>query len=256
VGKLDGRVAIVTGGGRGVGRAIAKMFAGEGAKVVITGRTLPKLEAVVEEIEAGGGEAMCVATDIRVRAQVFEMVAKVLEEYGKVDILINNAAVAHQRYIPDVIEEEWNDTYATNLSGPFWCIQAVYETMKKNRYGKIISISSTAGLAPCFAMESNYSASKAALNQLMKVVMKEMSPFNVNVNTIVPGVIDTEVHREGRAPEETQKFYDWYAGEIASLGRVGKPDDVAKLALFLASDDSSYISGATVVIDGGRFDRL
>lgn len=255
MGKLENRVAIVTGAGQGVGRGIALCLAREGAKVAVVGRSMKKLETVAEEIKAMEKEAFPVSIDLRVRAEVFDMVNQVKGKFGRVDILINNAAVAHQRYIPDIIEEEWNDTFATNVSAPFWCIQAASEIMKNQNYGKIINIASTAGLAPVFEKELNYSASKAALIQLSKVAMKELGPYNINVNVIVPGVIDAPCHHAGKTEEETKEFYDWYS-TIAVMRRVGIPEDVGNLAVFLSSDESSYICGATVVIDGGRTDRV
>lgn len=253
--KLTDKVAVVTGGGQGIGRGICLELAKEGAKVAVIGRTLEKLQKVVREIENLGSEGLALTADVKSDLSVHKMVEQVKERFGRIDILVNNAAAVHQRPIPEIIEEEWKDTFDTNVYGSHLCTKYAGAVMKEQHYGKIIFVSSTAGLAPVFENESNYSASKAAVLQYASVAMKEYGPYGITVNSIVPGVVDAPCHHAGKTQQQTKAFYDWYAS-ITAVNRVGRPEDVGRLAAFLASEDASYICGATIVIDGGRMDRL
>lgn len=255
MGRLEQKIAIVTGGGQGVGKGICLELAREGAAVAVFGRTKEKLKNTVKQIEMLGSRGLAVVCDIKNEDSVKNAVEKVEEYFGRVDILVNNAAVAHQRPISEIVEAEWKDTFDTNVYGAHLCTKYAGNIMKEQKYGKIIYISSTAGLAPVWESEANYSASKAAVMQYASVAMKEYGPYGITINTIVPGVIDAPCHRDGKTDEQIREFYDWYSS-ITAVRRVGKPEDVGHLVSFLVSEDASYICGATVVIDGGRFDRL
>ena len=251
MGKLDGKAAIITGGGEGIGRSIALEFAKAGADVAVASRTLSNLEKVVGEIEALGGRSIAIVTDVSVSEQVRNMVEKTMEQFGKVDILVNNAAIVHRTPLLEITEEEWDEILSVNLKGNFLCTQAIAKHMVERRYGKIINISSVTGRGGGSIWMGHYTASKAGIISLTKSYAKELGPYGINVNAIAPGAIDTDQPRRGRTPEQIQQFLE-YAAKSAIIGRIGTAQDIANLALFLASDEASFICGETIAIDGGR----
>jgi NAD(P)-dependent dehydrogenase (short-subunit alcohol dehydrogenase family) len=249
--KLDNKVAIVTGGGIGIGKAIACKFAKNGADVVVCGRNLTNLEKVAAEIAAIGHRSLALAADVTIADDVYSMVKRTIYDFHKIDILVNNAGITCRKLLVNVSEEEWDKVIATNLKGTFLCTKACANYMVQQRYGKIINIGSTSGLHAHMPNLAAYSASKAGVIQLTKNAALELAPYGINVNCISPGPTDTDFLRKGRTPEqfrqleETEKKHRW-------LGRLGTTQEIANLALFLASDDSSYIVGTNIVIDGGN----
>ena len=242
---LENKTAIVTGSAKGIGKVIATEFARQGAKVVINycGSKEAALETV-EEIKAFGGKAIPYQADISDYEMSKKMMDDIIKEYGKIDILVNNAGITRDNLILRMSESEFDDVIRTNLKGTFNCIKHVTKYMLKNKSGKIINISSISGVNG-IAGQANYSASKAGIIGLTKSFAKEMSSKGININAIAPGFIETDM---------TKVLNDKYVEEIVKTipsKRFGRPEDIAKAALFLASDMSDYITGQTLMVDGG-----
>jgi NAD(P)-dependent dehydrogenase (short-subunit alcohol dehydrogenase family) len=240
--RLEGKVAIVTGGGRGIGRAIAKRFAQEGSAVVIADWDNQSGEATCQEIQAANGAACFVPTDVGDRASVEVMAQTVLERFGRVDILVNNAGLTGENgHFLDVSEELWERIIRVNQTGVFLCGQVVARHMAQARQGNIINISSVNGLVPeprCVA----YAAAKAAVESITKSMAADLAPYNIRVNTIAPGPI------ESRLPDDAEPR----VSDSTLLGRTGMPAEIAAVAVFLASDESSFITGERLGVDGGK----
>lgn len=257
--RLAGKVAIVTGSGQGIGKAMAMRMAGAGAAVVVNGRDPGKIQDVVNEIKALGGKAMGRAADVSKRSEVRELVDAARKEFGQVDILVNNA-IARRRApsFLDMTDEDWDVVLATGLKGTFNCIQAVAPQMMERRYGKIINISSTSGIGGSAGpgeCNINYAAAKAGIIQLTRSFAREFGPYGINVNCISPGSIQTAESLTKRNPEAATE-HTAYRAKVAVLGRMGQPEEIADLTVFLASDESSFITGQTIVADGGRTDYM
>lgn len=253
--KLTGKVAIVTGSARGIGKAIAMKFASEGATVVIDDILIEQAREVASEIRSRGGTAIAFKADVTNKEDIRNLVANTLEKFKGIHILVNNAGITRNKPVLEIGEEDWGAVLDVDLKGVFNCTQAVLAHMMSQRYGKIINISSVNGLGYSNAGMANYSAAKAGVIQLTKVTAREAGPYGINVNSIAPGLIITDILYQGRTKEEVEKLIEdrmkW-----AVLHRTGRPEDIANLALFLASDDSSYITGQVICIDGGRTDRM
>lgn len=242
---LENKTAIVTGSAKGIGKGIATEFAKQGATVVINycGSKEAALKTV-EEIKAFGGKAIPYQADISDYEISKKMMDDIIKEYGAIDILVNNAGITRDNLILRMSESEFDDVIRTNLKGTFNCIKHVTKYMLKNKSGKIINISSISGVNG-IAGQANYSASKAGIIGLTKSFAKEMSSKGININAIAPGFIETDI---------TKVLNDKYVEEIVNTipsKRVGRPEDIAKAALFLASDMSDYITGQTLMVDGG-----
>lgn len=242
---LENKTAIVTGSAKGIGKGIATEFARQGATVVINycGSKEAALKTV-EEIKAFGGKAIPYQADISDYEISKKMMDDIIKEYGAIDILVNNAGITRDNLILRMSESEFDDVIRTNLKGTFNCIKHVTKYMLKNKSGKIINISSISGVNG-IAGQANYSASKAGIIGLTKSFAKEMSSKGININAIAPGFIETDM---------TKVLNDKYVEEIVNTipsKRVGRPEDIAKAALFLASDMSDYITGQTLMVDGG-----
>lgn len=254
---LADKVAIVTGSGRGIGSAIADRFAREGAVVALVDRQIDRANSGAETIASAGGRAAAFKADVSIRAEVLNMVDQVMSAYGRIDILVNNAGITMHRVFLEMTEEEWDLVLDNNLKSQFLCSQAVLPSMLDNRYGKIINISSSSGIERTTARPTmaNYAASKAGIIQLTKVVAKIGGPYGINVNAIAPGLIDTEIMYASQNPEQVEQLI---AGKRSAsvLDRIGQPEDIASLALFLASDESSFITAQVICCDGGTTDRL
>jgi len=256
MGKLDERVAIVTGGGTGIGQAIALEFAKEGADVVVSSRNMANLEKVAGEIKALGRRSLAVAADVGVKKQVQNMVQQTVDKFGRIDVLVNNAGMLRIATFLGMSEEDWDDVIDINLKGVFLCTQAVAKHMIEQKYGKIINISSICGRGGALGDGPSYSASKAGVIQLTQCAAFELGAYGINVNCIAPGLILTPMaHSTQETAEEFEQFIEERKSQ-AVLGRIGDPQDIAKTALFLASEDSSFISGQTIPVDGGRTNRM
>ena len=255
--KLTGKVAIVTGSTRGIGKAIAMSFASEGAAVVVTARHIEQGHQVVDEIKNQGGTAIAFKADVANRADVHNLVKNTLENFKAIHILVNNAGIIRNAPLLEMTEEDWDIVLDVDLKGVFSCTQEVFGHMMEQQYGKIINISSVAGVGFPAVGTANYGAAKAGIIQLTKVTAMEAGPYGINVNCIAPGLIPTEIHhtRAVLSKEEIERLIE-KGDERAMLGRVGWPEDIANLALFLASDDSNFITGQVICCDGGRHDRM
>jgi 3-oxoacyl-[acyl-carrier protein] reductase len=245
--KLQDKVAIVTGAGRGIGKAIAKTLAEEGANVVVNySRSGAAAEQVVSEIRAAGGDAIAVQADVADAAQVDALVAATRERFGRVDILVNNAGITRDRLLLRMTAEDWDAVVNTNLKGAFLCAKAVVPLMLKQKGGAIVNVGSVVGKAGG-AGQVNYSASKAGLIGLTKSLARELGSRSVRVNAVAPGFIETEM-TEALKPEYREAIL-----KQIPLGRFGAAEDVARAVAFLCSPDAAYIQGEVITIDGGLF---
>ena len=242
--RLQDRVAFITGAAQGIGRDIALKFAAEGADIVVGDINLQKATQTKLEIEALGRNALALELDVTDYAKLTEAVNKILDKFKKVDILINNAGITKDNLLLRMSDAEWDAVLNVNLKGTFNCTKAVSRLMIKQRYGKIINIASIIGIIGNPG-QANYSASKAGIIALTKTTAKELASRNINVNAIAPGFIQTEM--TAKLPEDLkQKMQD-----AIPLGRFGSPVDVASVCVFLASEEASYITGQTIIVDGG-----
>ena len=245
--KCEGKTAVVTGGGSGLGRAIALAFAREGAMVAVWDIKAEQAMAVSGTIESMGQTSQAQAVDVSTGAQVESAVAKIMDSWGHIDILVNNAGICQVASIENISEDDWDRIMAVNLKGTFLCSRAVMGAMKKQKTGKIINMGSVAGKIGGIATGAHYSASKAGVMCFTKSLARELAPYGINVNGIAPGVIETEMTRT-----ITGGNWDAYLSSIP-FGRIGTEDDVARVALFLASEDSSYLTGEIIDVNGGQF---
>jgi 3-oxoacyl-[acyl-carrier protein] reductase len=244
---LKDHVAIVTGAGSGIGRAIAEALAAEGAHVSIWDVNETAARDAAEAIHGSGGAASHAAVDVSAAGAVRAAVDQVAGAHGRIDILVNNAGVCRVAPIAAISESDWDLVLAVNLKGTFLCSQAVMEVMKPRRRGKIINMGSVSGKVGGIAVGAHYSASKAAVMCLTKSLARELAPFNINVNAIAPGVIATDMTQA-----ITGGDWDRYLATIP-LGRVGSVRDVAEVALFLASERAGYLTGEIIDVNGGQF---
>lgn len=245
--SLADKVAIVTGSGRGIGKAIALGFADAGANVVVCARTAADLETTVAEINARGRKALAVPTDMRESAQVANLVQKALDTFGTIDILVNNAGAAFGGPTLELSERAWESLLRENLKSVFLCIQAVGKVMATKKKGAIINISSTLGQSPAPNMVG-YGAAKAAIISLTRSLAVEWAPHNIRVNAIAPGLIETPgttAHYSQR-PEAKKVLI-----AMVPLGRIGQPQDIVGAAIYFASDASSYVTGEVLAVSGG-----
>ncbi|MCK9431474.1 MAG: 3-oxoacyl-[acyl-carrier-protein] reductase [Candidatus Omnitrophica bacterium] len=242
--RLKDKVTLVTGGARGIGRAIGITFAGEGADIVVADVNLEAAQKTASEIEGMGRKAMSLVMDVTDFQAVEEGINKILDKMGKVDILVNNAGITKDNLLLRMSPADWDAVLNVNLKGTFNCIKAVSRSMIKQRSGRIISIASIIGLMGN-AGQANYAASKAGIIALTKTVAKELASRNINANAVAPGFIQTEM--TAKLPEDIKKKMQ----EAIPMGKLGTPEDVANICLFLASEESSYVTGQVITVDGG-----
>ena len=242
MGRLEGRAAIITGGGKGIGRSIALTFAREGANVVVADVREDVCLGTAEEVKRSGGEALAIRADVANGNDVEKMVAETVERFGSVDILVNNAGIFGHYLTENCPEEEWDRVLRVNLKGVFYCCRAVMGHMRRQERGVIINMSSMAAKTGGIAASPPYSTSKAGVACYTWSLAKELAP-HVRVNAISPGIIDTEMTKAH--PDELI--------ERTPLKRKGTPQEVANVALFLASDESSFITGEVIDVNGGLF---
>jgi len=250
--SLEGKVALVTGGSRGIGKATAIGFAKAGADVALTSRNLPDLEIVVDEIGKLGRKSLAVATHVGHIEQIQPLVDKVAAEFGKIDILVNNAGTNFFMPAIKMTERGWDAVMNLDLKGLFFLSQAVARVMKEHGGGKIINVSSTSGFK-VQVPTGHYSIAKAGVIMATKVMALEWAQYNIRVNCIAPGAIETRLYDAIFAllPEEEGKAQKEQAARRIPMGRVGEPGEIADAMLFLASDASSYMTGQTFAVDGG-----
>ena len=243
--RLEQRIAIVTGAGQGIGRAIARGFAREGAGVVIADVNEESANTVKNEIEAGGGRALVIRTDVSNEISVRAMDKKSLEEFGTVDILVNNAGIFPTSSVEEMSEEDWDRVIGTNLVGAFLCSRAVVPKFLEQGSGRIISL--TSGRAFQGAKHgAHYAASKAGIIGFSKSLALELAPHGITVNVICPGITDTAQPRGHQTEEEM-----YAQGQRIPLGRIGQPEDLVGPAIFLASGAAAFVTGQTILVNGG-----
>jgi 3-oxoacyl-[acyl-carrier protein] reductase len=242
---LSDKVAVVTGAAQGIGRAIAETLGQRGAHVVVADLKVEKAEAAAKEIAADTGRrAIAVEVDVADNASAKAMIDRAIAEFGRVDILVNNAGITRDNLIMRMKEADWDLVLNVNLKGAFNCSKAVIRPMMKQRYGRIVNITSVSGLAGQVG-QTNYSSSKAGLIGFTKALAKEVGSRNITVNAVAPGFIETDLTSD--LPQELKDM----AIQMTPVGRFGKPEDVANAVAFLASDETGFITGQVLSVDGG-----
>ncbi|KON29567.1 hypothetical protein AC480_02935 [miscellaneous Crenarchaeota group archaeon SMTZ1-55] len=255
--RLVGKAALVTGASRGIGRMIALTLAREGCMVAVNyHKNQEKAEAIVNDIRRRmGGRAIAVKGDVSNRKDIETMFRHVIDEFEKIDILVTNAGIYIPSPILETSDEVWDLTLDVNLKGVFMCIRETAKYMVPRKYGKIINISSNSGFGAALWGDASYAVSKAGVIQLTKNAAYELGQYGINVNCVAPGAIDTDMLK-GDLDEEGYRGLLEAKKELSSLGQIGKPEDVANAVLFFACDASDFITGKTLLVDGGRRDYL
>jgi 3-oxoacyl-[acyl-carrier protein] reductase len=255
--RLKDKIAVITGGGTGIGRAAAVLFAKEGATVMVAGRRPQPLEETVKAITAGGGKAVCQTCDVSDRAQVESMIDTAVKRFGRLDVMVNNAGVnspfgAERVTVERFLDETWDQIMKIDLNGTFYGCRAAAAQMVKQRSGSIINVSSVAGVV-ALRLQIGFVAAKAAVIKLTEAMACELGPHGIRVNCLSPGSVDVSPGQLSKVPEKQGGFLE-RAQNIASFipqGRLGMADEQADALLFLASDESSYVNGHNLVVDGG-----
>jgi len=243
--KFKDRVVLITGGGRGIGAATAERFAAEGARVVVSDMDLAPAESAARPL---GG--LAIACDVTDRSSVDAMVSRVVGELGRLDVLVCCAGIIRDNLLYKMSDEDWDSVIDTHLKGTFFCARAAQKPMVEQKYGKMVFLSSTSALGN--RGQTNYSTAKAGLQGMARTLAIELGPFNVNVNTVAPGFVETRMTRATaeRMGVDFEAFKLGAASQIP-LGRIGQPEDIASVIAFLSSEDASFISGQTIYVRGG-----
>ncbi len=242
--EVGSRVVVVTGAGQGIGAAIARTFADRGAKLVLVDVNTEQLRQLASSLEGPGCEVLPITVDVTNKEQVQQLVEQVLEKYGRIDVLINNAGIIRDNLISNISEQDWDQVLDVNLKGAFLCCQAVFPTLKTQKAGKIVNIVSRAWLGSIG--QANYTASKGGLVSLTRSLALEFARFQINVNAVAPGVIDTPM-TQGMPAEGRERLI-----RMQPTGKMGKVEDVAAAVAFLASEDAEFITGQVLHVDGGK----
>ena len=245
--RFEGRVALVTGGGRGMGRAVSLRLAAEGARVVVAELVPEHGEEVASEIVQGGGQAVAVPTDVTRMADIERLFERAASAFGPCEILVNNAGIGVGKPVLDYTEADWDRQMGVNVRAVFFCSQAAVRQMAPRRRGKIVNFASTSAFVSSSKPGVAYDVSKGAVRQMTISMAAELAPLGINVNAVAPGTVETEMTRESLNTEEGRA---WQLARIP-LGRLGKPDDIAGVVAFLCSSESDYITGHVLVADGG-----
>jgi 3-oxoacyl-[acyl-carrier protein] reductase len=247
MGKLDGKTAIVTGGGRGIGRALCLAFAKEGADVIVNYATRDQpAQEVVRMIAGMGRKAVAVKGNVGAKEDAERVIQAAIDHFGKIDILVNNAGATRPALLSKMTEEQWNEVVDIHLKGPFLCIQAASKHMMEKKYGRIINVTSVAGLVGTKG-QINYSAAKGGVIALTKSAARELADYGITVNVILLGIVSTEMTEKIRTDPKLQEIYM----RRILLGRFAEPEEVVPAFVFFASDDSRYVTGQLLCVDGG-----
>ena len=245
--RFDGRIAVVTGGGRGMGRAVSLRLASEGAHVVVAELVPEHGEQVAREIVAAGGRALAVPTDVSHLGAIQHLFDETAKRFGGCDILVNNAGIGVGKPALDYTEADWDRQMAVNVKAVFFCSQAAVRQMVPKRKGKIVNFASTSAFVSSSKPSVAYDVSKGAVRQMTISLAAEVAPLGINVNAVAPGTVETEMTRSSISTEEGRA---WQLARIP-IGRLGKPDDIAGVVAFLCSSEADYITGHVLVADGG-----
>ena len=247
--ELKGKVALVTGARRGMGKSHALTLARQGAKVAVTDIDLTECEKVVAEIVSEGGEAAAWKLDVANAREVGKVFDEVVKKFGRLDILVNNAGIFSPKSALEITEEDWDRTIDIDLKGQFLCVQRAAKEMAKNKWGRIINIASIAsgGVGVGFFGAVHYTAAKGGIIGMTETLAAEWAPLGINVNAIAPGAIDTPMVQANNMPQEAMKALT----DRLPLKRIGKSEEVSAAVVFLASEEASYVTGATLYVDGG-----
>ncbi len=244
--RLEGRVAVVTGGGRGIGKAISTRLAATGAKVVVADLYEDKAIQTAKEIAGPPGDVIGSFVDVGQEESVSNLIQMVLGTFERIDILVNNAGIMYRTRLMDISLDEWERTLQTNLTGVFLSTKAVLPIMKESGFGRIVNISSSAGRSVSTLGGAHYTASKAGLLGLTRAAATEVASLGITVNAVCPGLIETKMALETATPEEIQKFLDSFP-----IPRLGSAEEIGHLVVFLCSEEAAYITGASLDINGG-----
>lgn len=260
--RLKDRVAVITGAASGIGKAAAERLVREGAAVVIADLNPDGIDKAVEEIRSAGGRATGQVVDVSVRERTQELMRRVAEQEGRIDILVNNAGISRYRPFASMTGEDWDAVLGVDLKGVFFCSQAAAPFMIERSYGRIVNISSAlgTGAAPHNTAGSPggsaaYASAKAGVIMLTKTLARELGPNGITVNCVAPGTFLTAISSSTRTPEQLAEHLE-YRKKTVVLGRIGTLEELSSAILFFASDDSSYVTGQTMSVDGGRSDRM
>lgn len=249
MGRLDDKVAIITGSGRGIGAATALLFAKEGAHIIVNDVDYDNCVKVAGEIEKLGRKALAIKCDVGKRSDVEALVKKTVDEFGKIDVLVNNAGISIDAYLTKLTDEMWDEVMRVDLYGPFVMMQECIKHMMEAKYGRIVNISSVAAIKGVVG-GANYAAAKAGLIGLSKTAAREYARYGISVNVVCPGATKTY-----NVDKLSDKIQDAML-KTTLLGRFAEPEEMAAVTLFLASEESSFITGQTIIADGGRCDKL
>jgi len=259
---MKDKIAVVTGAGSGLGKAIGGRLAAEGAHVIVAERNQDAMSTAVRELQAAGHKATGFVVDVAQRSEVKKLMSEVSEKFGRLDVLVSNAGVTRHRPFLELDDPDWDAVLAVDLKGVFYCAQAAAPYMIRQRHGKILNISSVSGTGASShgaggspAGNANYASAKAGVIQLTKTLARELGPHGINVNSVAPGFVLTPMTGSSRSPDEVERHIE-ARREMAALHRTGMPEDIANAVLFLVSDEASFITGQTLCVDGGRTDRM